>query len=297
MQLAEYRDVVVFSGDRPKYEDLSESHRGALRKDTKRQDFSIDDLAVGISYHASYSESVGSGLSTPRHHHDFEQIRFNLGGEIEDAGKRYGPGWLGYFPEGTFYGPQSSHGPRRGIVLQFTGPSGVRFPTREEVKRAQRELRAAGCTFEDGICIWPDGRKQDGAEAMHTQVKGRSIEYPPPRFNEQVWMNTENFPWQPSAVPGVTVKRLGFFNNSGPALQLLRLEPGAATLAGKTGSMMIRWIYEGEAEYHGDPLPAVSNLYYPPEAPYDALHSPSGATVLSIELQAPGGELPLPYRI
>ena len=168
VQLGEYRDVVVFSGARPKYEDLSQSHRGALRKDTKRQDFSIDDLEVGISYHASYSESTNSGLSTPRHHHDFEQIRFLLEGDMEDAGKHYGAGWLGYFPVGVFYGPQARHGFGRGIVLQFTGPSGVRFPTREEVRRAQRELREAGCKFEDGVCMWPDGKKQDGAEAKLT---------------------------------------------------------------------------------------------------------------------------------
>ena len=98
-------------------------------------------------------------------------------------------------------------------------------------------------------------------------------------------------------VPGVSVKRLGFFNDPGPAVQLLRLEPGASTPPGETSSLMIRWIYEGEAEYHGSPLPAVSNLYYPPEAPFDEMKSSAGATVLSIELPSPGSQAPLPYRI
>src|SRR5437016_412877 len=124
-QVEQFREVVIFSGARPKYEDFSQSHRGELRKNTKRQDFSIDDLAAGVSYHASYSESP-TGPSSPRHHHTFEQIRYVLGGEVEYAGKTYGAGWLGYFPEGVFYGPQAQLGPGRGIVLQFPGPSGLR---------------------------------------------------------------------------------------------------------------------------------------------------------------------------
>jgi hypothetical protein len=297
-ELGEYRDVVVFSAEHPKYEDLSESHRGDLRKDFIRQDFSMADLEAGVSYHATCTmRPVLPNLSTPRHMHDFEQIRFMVSGVLEDTGKQYGAGWLGYFPEGVFYGPQKQVEAGVWCLLQFTGPSGSRFPTRQEVRQAQRELRAAGCKFEDGICIWPDGRKQDGAEAMHTQAKGHTINYPPPRYSDQVWMNTNNFPWQPSPAPGVSVKQIGFFNQPGPAVQLLRLDPGAATPAGKTSAAMIRWIYEGEAEYHRERLPAVSNLYYPPDAPYDELRTQSGATVLSVELPTEGAEPPLPYRL
>ncbi len=296
-QVGQFRDVVVFSGATPKYEDLSESHRGDLRKNTKRQNFSIDDYQAGIHFHSGYSESP-SGPSSPRHHHTFEQVRFVLGGQVEYAGKRYGAGWIGYFPEGVYYGPQAQLGPGRGIVLQFPGPSNCRFHTREEVRRAQKEMHAMGCKFEDGMVFWPDGRKQDGADAMHSYIDdGVPLEYPAPRFDEQVWMNTENYPWQESSVPGVAVKRLAFFNARGPAVQLLRLDAGASIPAGRTSAMMMRWIYEGDAEYKGERLPAVSNLYYPPDTQYEALHSPLGATVLSLELQAPGSEAPLPYRI
>ena len=297
-ETAKYREVVVFSGATPNYLDFSTSHRGELRKGTKRQEFSLHDPAAGVMYHADYNDAP-SGPSSPRHHHTFEQIRYILSGDHEYGGKHYDAGWLGYFPEGVFYGPQAQHGPGRSLVLQCPGPSGQPFHSREESQQAQRDLLAAGCKFEGGLCIWPDGRRQDGSEAMHERIDSRPVEYPPPRYNEQVWINVGNFPWQPSSVPGVEVKRLGFFNDRGPAVQLLRLEPGASTPAGRTGSFMIRWIYEGDVEYAGERLPAVSNLYYPPDAPYEGLSSSSGATVLSVELQPqiPESEPPLPYRI
>ena len=297
-QTEQFREVVVFSGAEPKYLDFSTSHRGELRKNTKRQEFSVHDPAGGATYHAAYNDAP-SGPSSPRHHHDFEQVRFVLSGDHEYGGKHYGAGWLGYFGEGVYYGPQAQHGPGRSIVLQFPGPSGGPFHSREESRRGQREMQAAGDKFEGGICIWPDGRKQDGSDALHSWLNGRPIEYPPARYGEQVWINTENFSWEPSGVAGVAVKHLGFFNDRGPAVQLLRLEPGASMPAGTTGSVMIRQIYQGEVEYAGQPCPAVSGLHYPATAHYEGLSSATGATLLSIELQAqlPGSEPPLPYRI
>jgi hypothetical protein len=41
----------------------------------------------------------------------------------------------------------------------------------------------------------------------------------------------------------------------------------------------------------------VSSLYYPPDAPYEALESSGGATLLSVELQLAGDKAPVPYRI
>src|SRR5215467_11923517 len=44
---------------------------------------------------------------TPRHRHNFDQIRFCLEGSMNYApGKNLDAGTVGYFPEGTFYGPQ-----------------------------------------------------------------------------------------------------------------------------------------------------------------------------------------------
>ena len=64
---------------------------------------------------------------SPRHHHNFEQIRFQLEGEADFArdGKMT-QGMVGYFPEGAFYGPQTQ-APGSApitIVLQMGGASG-----------------------------------------------------------------------------------------------------------------------------------------------------------------------------
>jgi hypothetical protein len=59
----------------------------------------------------------------------------------------------------------------------------------------------------------------------------------------------------------------------------------------------MRFLYEGESEYNGKRLPAVSSLYYPPDAPYKELYSPTGATMLQVELQMAGSDLPKPYRV
>ena len=57
-------------------------------------------LSIGVSQGDFYS---------PRHRHNFEQIRVQLDGEAGfDRDGNMTPGTVGYFPEGVFYGPQSA---------------------------------------------------------------------------------------------------------------------------------------------------------------------------------------------
>ena len=42
-------------------------------------------------------------------------------------------GMIGYIPEGTYYGPQTSVGEATTFVLQFGGSSGQGYLSREEV--------------------------------------------------------------------------------------------------------------------------------------------------------------------
>ena len=51
---------------------------------------------------------------TPRHRHNFDQIRFPLEGEFHYATDKILPaGWVGYFPEGVHYGPINANLERR----------------------------------------------------------------------------------------------------------------------------------------------------------------------------------------
>jgi hypothetical protein len=299
VQVGEYRDVVVFSGARPEYKQPPPggTHRG--RQGEERRDFSIHDPEGGVTYHAGCTTTAYPRPGSPRHHHSFDQIRFVISGEVEYGGKRFGGGWLGYFPEGVFYGPEAQTEAGTFVVMQFPGLSGSPFHSRADTARATVMVREAGGVFEDGLCIWPDGRKQDAHEALMEALYDKQMEYPPARYSEQVWINSENFDWEPSEIPGVSVRRLAHFHSRGPAIQMIKLEPGASIPGGTSGAFMIRYIFEGEAEYGGRPCPAISNLYYPPEAPYRELGSATGATILSIELQAQyaGSPPPLPYRL
>ena len=68
---------------------------------------------------------------SPRHRHNFEQFRFQLEGDLNFA--RDGvmtPGMVGYFPEGTSYGPQTSESTATTFVLQFGGSSGQGYLSR-----------------------------------------------------------------------------------------------------------------------------------------------------------------------
>jgi hypothetical protein len=302
------REVVLFSGAQPQWVDFSTSHRAELRKGVNRQDCAVEDLASGVVYNACYTMDP-AGPYSPRHRHDFEQIRFVLDGNYVYGRGHYTSGWFGYFPEGVFYGPQALDEPGKMIVVQFQGPSRSPRYTREESKRAQKAMKEAGFKFEGGMCVRPDGKEQDGWEALYEFVSGEPLQYPAPRFENPIWINTENFSWKPSGIAGVSVKRLGCFNECGPAVQLIKLEAGASIPDGKTGAMMNRWVYEGEVSYAGRALPAeteetasdglssVSHIYYPPDTAYEGLSSARGALILSMEVQVGEGELPLPYRI
>lgn len=298
-QVDQHGGVVVFSGAQPVYQDLSQHHRGQnLRRGHERQSFEVHDPDAGVMYRANYG-FVPAGPGSPRHHHNFEQLRFVLDGKWEYGRRqRFGAGWLGFFGEGVFYGPQQCLEDSHQIVIQYPGPSGARFISQADERRVQREMVEQGIRFEDGLCLWPDSKKQDGSEALWEYWSGQKLTYPKPRYDEQIWLNTELFPWQPSGVPGIAIKRLAYFDACGPAVALIRMDPGSSTPAGRTSSVMMRFVYEGDVEYAGQACPQVSSLYYPPNVSYEPLHSAKGATMLSVELQMGlASGLPLPYRV
>ena len=65
---------------------------------------------------------------TPRHRHNFDQVRFCLEGVMNYApGKNLERGAVGYFPEGTFYGPQQDTAVSVTLVLQMGGRERLRL--------------------------------------------------------------------------------------------------------------------------------------------------------------------------
>lgn len=256
-----------------------------------RRRYTVVDEDVSLTLKA-WDAFYGANVD-PRHRHNYDQIRFILDGEVTYGTKNYKPGTLAYFPESVHYGPK--HAARVGarvLTFQSPGPSGIPLFTLEEDHKATQELRALGVQFIKGIAHFPDGKKQDGFEALWEHMAGHKIEYPPARYNEPIFLYTLNFNWQSAKRPGVSVKHLAYLNECGPNISLLHLEPGASTERGALGCFHVRWVIEGEVEFEGQNCPASSFLYYPPGVEYGPMVSRTGATILAIQARPPGGEAP-----
>src|SRR5208282_4147299 len=84
---------------------------------------------------------------SPRHRHNFEQVRYQLEGTL-DFGRtgKMPPGSIGFFPEGAAYGPQTQRAGEEvlTLVLQCGGASGSGYLGRDEVKQGMEALRSQG---------------------------------------------------------------------------------------------------------------------------------------------------------
>ncbi|HKV06019.1 MAG TPA: hypothetical protein VJO53_13060 [Candidatus Acidoferrales bacterium] len=168
----------------------------------------------------------------PRHRHNFDQVRYQIEGDFDFA--EYGvmtPGCVAYFPEGTYYGPQSCAAGSETLVLQFGGASGSGYISAEQYERATAELAKRG-TFAKGVYtrLRPDGGKinQDAYEAVWEHVNGRPLAYPGERYRRPVFMDPETFCWVPIAdEPGASGKFLGEFSERRTRISLYRVAAGA----------------------------------------------------------------------
>jgi mannose-6-phosphate isomerase-like protein (cupin superfamily) len=261
------------------------------------KNFGFFDQDRGIAIRAAVNVTRSS-RTTPRHRHVFDQVRFILSGKVKYGREIYNEGDCIYLPEGVPYGPEdaSVSEEKIGLTMQFTGPSRTPKPHPADLARAHKELEQIG-KFEGGVFVWPDGHKQDGSEAVVERLMGDELKYPPPRYSDIVVMHSGNHSWQPlKGAPGVSVKHLGYFNEVGPNIKLVKIEPGASTQPGAVSCQQVRYIIEGEAIYEGERYQAVSCMYFPADAPYAATSSDSGATLLVVQLAAQNLDPP-PYCV
>lgn len=172
----------------------------------------------------------GPDYFTPRHRHNFDQLRVGLTGALNYApGRDVDPGGAVYFPEGTFYGPQRCSVDAEVLLLQCGGAGGEGFMSYEELGRGHAELARLG-SFEDGVFRrepgQPGRKNQDGYEAIWEHVNRRELRYPEPRWDEPVSMRVAAFAWTGLA-PGVARRALATFGERGTSLAMLRVEAGA----------------------------------------------------------------------
>jgi hypothetical protein len=263
--------------------------RGTEGAPLQQQDRIAHELLTGQegspgNYRLGYSESrdakSGNAWSTPRHRHIFEQVRHPLEGDYSIAGDQVLPaGWVAYFPESAYYGPQKLSPNLKSVVLQYGGPSRLGYMSAGQRKAGLADLLKRG-ELRDGIYTWTDtdGRthNQDAHEALWEQVRGVKTSYPKPRYDSLVMMNPASFPWiKDDSLTGVARKILGTFTELDVRIGFVSLDAGASLPFGTQPSAEILFLKHGEIR-HGD-------TKYPPLSAFGSAAEDSPETLVATE--------------
>lgn len=278
------RSVAIVDTNKTEWEAVLRGRVNSIR----RKRLPLDSGVPGVTLECSYV-LVPDGYFTPRHHHNFDQIRYTVEGIQSTGHGDLAPGECGYFPEGAFYGPQKQVGDSLAFVLQFQGASGEHFLSNEEMNATYNRLLGEGAVFENGVHKGrtADGRpkNQDSYEAIWEAHEGRRLTFPRPRYRTPVMMLPDAYNWVPDRTrPGVDTKHLGTFTELRTGIEFLRLNPGAAVDAGRQGDMELRFVLEGAVRYGGEEWPAGTYFCLPPDAPVERFSSDAGATCFVITL-------------
>lgn len=202
---------------------------------------------------------------TPRHHHNFDQVRYLVEGRWEDPTGVMEPGTLALFTEGTWYGPQNSETDcGTMLVLQTGGANGWGFVSKERMRVAAAELKAKNLgVFKDGSYHRNPGVEgppvQDAYEAVWEYLKQRLVEYPEPQYPTPVFIDTNAFPWVPvKGLEGVEIKALGTFTSCQYSFARYRLAPGARFVAPGRG---VYFVLSGAGDLESEPYRDQTALY------------------------------------
>jgi hypothetical protein len=198
---------------------------------------------------------------TPRHRHNYDQVRVGLTGTLNYApGRDLGPGTVGYFPEGTSYGPQVVEGDPLGMAVQLGGASGEGFFGYASLARGYRELAERG-EFADGVWRGPDpladGRvvNKDGYEAVWEHLAGRRIRYAEPAYAEPVVARLAGFRRSPVPdQPGVAAALLGTFTAARTAITAVAVAAGATHTTTPAPAGQLVFVLDGAFDAGPAPL-------------------------------------------
>lgn len=207
------------------------------------------DPAALDNYELSLVRNRGS-YYTPRHRHNFDQLRLVIEGEFGYATRKtMKQGEAGYFPEGTYYGPQTVEDSVT-LILQCGAPSASGFLDYDSLHQGHIEMQKLG-KFESGVFHRNEGtnqptgrRKQDSYEAIWEFKRGRRVAYPKARYAEPVIMNPAAFAWQPTGDAGVARKLLGHFV-ANTRMEMLSIEPGGVLTLEPQRAIQLLYVTKG----------------------------------------------------
>ncbi len=260
--------------------DTSSERVGTMREGTLDQ----KHLLVGEdgspnNYDLNVGFTGSGGWRTPRHRHNFDQIRYVVQGRLPyTESDVLEEGWVGYFHESVYYGPQERPEGLRTMVLQCGGASGAGYLSVAQREAVNAELNKAG-EFKGGMYHYTDAngvpRTMDGSQACFERATGRKLEFAPPRYADVIAMNPEAYDWAKQGDAGVWEKWLGSFTERNLRIGFLRLDAGAAYQAGQHPSTEILFQINGKVSAGGEE--------YGPETGYEFLANEGPVPVEAVE--------------
>lgn len=217
-------------------------HRGAGLK-TKSLAFRGDGLGNNLWLSVSEMED---GWYSPRHRHNFDQIRYVLDGETGFTEWDLHAGECAYFPAGVHYGPQEQHGSALLFTLQFPGSGGDYYLTPEQVEQTVAQLKAQNPEFgRNGKGIDRQGRERDSYELVWETHQGRSIRYPDNDLTGPVLLNRHQA-LTDDHITGAEVTLVGRIDSNGmQVLHVTTTSPLSITPASPTATEF--WVLEDGA--------------------------------------------------
>lgn len=229
----QWRQISQHRAESPWFRRLLQGDRGGLNN------FEFTEVKVDGAY------------ETPRHRHNFDQVRIMLEGEFNYGRATQKEGMIGYFPAGTFY-RQNAKTSSVTLLLQVGSACLQPYLDYDQVEEAAARLAQKG-TFSDGLYRWAgeDGgdHVRDGYEAVFIEAAGEEPTYPKPRFLDPVIMDPEGVTPISDKDLGGTTRDLGVFNEYGIGFSIREGNTGERiTLKGAGGQSALVYCRSGEAE-------------------------------------------------
>ena len=217
------------------------------------------------NYDLNIGRAGTGGWQAPRHRHNFDQIRYVIKGNYPYAkDKVLREGWVGYFPESVYYGPQDRPEGLETMVLQFGGASGAGYLSVAQREVANDELKRKG-EFKNGVFTYYDEKGQrhnkDGSAACFEHATGRKLEFATPRYDDVIVMDPSAYAWIPQKAEGVYTKWLGSFAERNARIGFIRLDQNAVYNGGEQSSIEILFQTKGRV--------AVGDQEYGPESAFE----------------------------
>lgn len=262
---------------------------GSMRDGKLDQKFLLtgDDESPN-NYLLNVGKTGSGGWGTPRHRHNFDQIRYVLKGSYPvSPHKVMKEGSVAYFPESVHYGPQDRPEGLEMMVIQFGGASGEGFLSVAKREAANEALKKKG-TFANGVFTWFDEKggkhNMDGSAACVEEATGRKLTFATPRYDDVIMMEPEASEWVAAKAPGVATKTLGVFTERETRIGFIKVDAGATLDTGTRDAIEVLFLSEGRISVDGQDYGPQTAIELLPEDAPSRIQASEDALFLSVRL-------------